>query len=87
MRFQGIFRDRRSTEVDTRFQWLATTEGLRFCFAESALDKPQAPGVVLTSFEIGALLEQLVTDDLASSCDGEYTMSWEQVYELIRSQT
>jgi len=87
MKFQSIFRDRKSTQADTRFQWLATTEGLRFCLAESVLYKPQTLGVVLTSIEIGALLEQLVTDDLASQCDGEYTMSWEQVYEFTRSPT
>lgn len=86
MRLQSIFRDRIPPQDGTRFQWLATSGGLRFTVTDSALDNPRAVGAVPTSFEIGALLDQLVTDDLATKHDRDYAMAWEQVFELSRSR-
>jgi hypothetical protein len=49
---------------------------------------PHLPSVsvILKSPEIGGLLDQLVTEDLASADeDGAIVMDWEQVHELVRS--
>lgn len=86
MRLQSLFRDRTPPQDGTRFQWLATSEGLLFTSQTSADDDPHALGAVLPSPEVATLLDQLVTEDLATQQDRSYAMTWEQVYELSRSR-
>lgn len=86
MRLQSLFRDRTPAWDGTRFHWLATFEGLKFAPQASGGGNPGTLGNVLSSPEVVTLLDQLVTEDLATQQDRAYAMTWEQVYELSRSR-
>ncbi|MDQ8698160.1 SNF2-related protein [Hyphomicrobium sp. LHD-15] len=86
MRLQSLFRDRTPPEGETQFHWLATSEGLQVEPQTSMRDDPEVIGAALSSPEVASLLDQLVTEDLATQQDLAYAMSWEQVYELSRSR-
>ncbi|HEX5959518.1 MAG TPA: SNF2-related protein, partial [Hyphomicrobiaceae bacterium] len=86
MRRSGIFEGRGNSEPVASYRWEAQPDGLHFKPVSVAADtSPTAISTPLTSPEIPALLDQLVTEDLATAEGDAVVMDWEQVHELVRS--
>src|SRR5262249_4504410 len=65
--------------------WSARSVGIQFRVG-SCLETRDTPTVPLDTPDITSLLEQLTGEDLASAVDGTFSMTWDQVHEVVRSR-
>lgn len=85
MGFSSIFTRQRSPGSDYAYYWIALSDGVHFHTGGAPAPK-DALATSLASAEVGSLLDQLTDEDMASAGSGGYSMTWEQVHELLRSR-
>jgi hypothetical protein len=86
MKISKVFGSSPSKSSAGRYHWVAAADGLHFLASDPATDPKSRIRRTLQSNEVGPLLAQIVSEDMAGTDGNAVLMSWEQVHELVRSR-
>ena len=86
MKFPKLFGSRPQPPIDAPYRWSATTAGMAYRPAATAVTASQSISAAAGSPELASLLDQLADEDLAAHHDDHVLITWKQVHELLKSR-